>query len=166
MFRAAPRFALPRSPKVSVVVAAYNARRTLQACLESLQHLNYPDYEVIVVDDGSTDETPQIAKSFVEAGGSPASEPGVPPSGANLRLVGGPEPSSAGPVGKMPPSPSGGTPAATLRYIRHPQNLGLSAARNTGIAAASGEIVAFTDADCRAAEGWLYYLVHDLLASD
>ena len=40
---------------------------------------------------------------------------------------------------------------------------GLSVARNAGIAAATGEVVAFTDADCRADEDWLYYLVGDLL---
>ena len=40
-------------PKVSVVVAAYNAESTLGACLDSLGRLNYPDYEIIVVDDGS-----------------------------------------------------------------------------------------------------------------
>jgi O-antigen biosynthesis protein len=53
-----------------------------------------------------------------------------------------------------------------VRYFRHERNLGLSVARNTGIAAASGEIVAFTDADCRADEDWLYYLVGDLLHSE
>src|SRR5204863_643341 len=42
----------------------------------------------------------------------------------------------------------------------------LSAARNAGIAAATGEIVAFTDSDCRADEDWLYYLVGDLLRSN
>jgi O-antigen biosynthesis protein len=50
--------------KVSVVVATYNGARTLRTCLESLGRLNYPDYEVIVVDDGSTDATPEIAKQF------------------------------------------------------------------------------------------------------
>ena len=53
-----------------------------------------------------------------------------------------------------------------VRYFRHEKNLGLSVARNTGIAAATGEIVAFTDADCRADEDWLYYLVGDLLESE
>ena len=53
-----------------------------------------------------------------------------------------------------------------VRYFRHEKNLGLSVARNTGIAAATGEIVAFTDSDCRADEDWLYYLVGDLLESE
>jgi len=42
----------------------------------------------------------------------------------------------------------------------------LSIARNTGIAAATGAIVAFTDSDCRADEDWLHYLIGDLLNSD
>jgi O-antigen biosynthesis protein len=119
LFAEAPRFPLPRTPKVSVVVACYNGERTLRACLDSLQRLNYPGFEVILVDDGSTDATPQIAFE-----------------------------------------------RPNIRYFRHEKNLGLSVARNTGIAAATGEIVAFTDADCRADEDWLYYLVGDLLGSE
>lgn len=119
MFRAAPYFPLPRCPKVSVVVASYNGERTLKACLDSLEQLNYPDYEVILVDDGSTDTTQQVAFAH-----------------------------------------------PNVRYFRHEKNLGLSVARNTGIAAATGEIIAFTDSDCRADEDWLYYLVGSLLGSD
>src|ERR1044071_1686955 len=117
-FRVAPHFPLPRHPKVSVVVASYNGARTLPACLESLIRQNYPDYEVILVDDGSTDSTPEVARDF-----------------------------------------------AAVRYIRQ-DNHGLSVARNTGIAAAVGEIVAFTDSDCRADEDWLSYLVGDLLSGE
>jgi glycosyltransferase involved in cell wall biosynthesis len=51
-------------PKVSVVVCAYNGGATLRECLSSLQVLNYPDYEVILVDDGSVDDTGQIAADF------------------------------------------------------------------------------------------------------
>lgn len=116
-FAVAPYFPLPRQPKVSVVVASYNGARTLKSCLDSLQALNYPDYEVILVDDGSTDTTPQLAASY-----------------------------------------------KSILYIRQ-ANKGLSVARNTGIAAATGEIIAFTDSDCRADEDWLYYLVGDLLNS-
>ena len=55
MFRAAPHFPLASSPKVSVVVASYNGARTLKLCLESLQRLNYPEYEIILVDDRDFD---------------------------------------------------------------------------------------------------------------
>jgi GT2 family glycosyltransferase len=116
-FGQAPLFPLPRYPKVSVVVACYNGERTLKACLDSLLRLKYPDYEVILVDDGSTDATPKIAQEFPQ-----------------------------------------------VRCFRQP-NHGLSVARNTGIAAATGEVVAFTDADCRADEAWLHYLIGDLLGS-
>jgi glycosyl transferase family 2 len=51
------------APKASVVVAAYNAGQTLGACLASVADLNYPDYETIVVDDGSTDSTASIAEA-------------------------------------------------------------------------------------------------------
>ena len=55
---------LPRYPRVSVVVCAYNAERTIDPCLASLAALNYPDYEVIVVNDGSRDRTLEIAEGF------------------------------------------------------------------------------------------------------
>lgn len=51
-------------PKVSVVVCAYNAADTIGDCLTSLTQLPYPDFEVIVVDDGSTDDTAAIATRF------------------------------------------------------------------------------------------------------
>jgi glycosyltransferase involved in cell wall biosynthesis len=114
-FALAPRFPLARQPMISVVVACFNGERTLRPCLEALTRLNYRACEVILVDDGSTDRSPQIAAGF-----------------------------------------------PTVRYVRH-ENLGLSTARDTGIAAARGEIVAFTDADCRPDEDWLYYLANDLL---
>jgi hypothetical protein len=57
---------LPCAPRVSVVVCSYNGGRTLEQCLRSLRGLHYPDYEVIVVDDGSTDQTPDILKRFPE----------------------------------------------------------------------------------------------------
>jgi len=56
--------ALKRYPRVSVVVCAYNAERTIDRCLASLAALNYPDYEVIVVNDGSRDRTLEIAESY------------------------------------------------------------------------------------------------------
>jgi glycosyltransferase involved in cell wall biosynthesis len=55
---------LPSYPKVSVVVCAYNADRTMDACLASLEKLTYPNYEVIVVNDGSKDRTLEISERY------------------------------------------------------------------------------------------------------
>ena len=55
---------LKRYPRVSVVVCSYNGSKTLDGCLKSLQKLNYPDYEVVVVDDGSKDSVPEICKRY------------------------------------------------------------------------------------------------------
>lgn len=103
---------LPRTPRISVVVCSYNGGRTLEQCLRSLNDLDYPDYEVLLVDDGSTDNTREIAALFPE-----------------------------------------------VRAI-HQTNQGLSAARNVGLHAATGEIVAYTDSDCFADPSWLTHLVY------
>ncbi len=68
-FAEAPFSAAERAgwPKVSVVVCAYNAADTLGECLAALEALDYPDYEIIVVNDGSTDGTGAIAKTFPTA---------------------------------------------------------------------------------------------------
>ena len=97
-------------PMVSVIVCCYNAVATLDECLRSLEKLEYPRYEVIVVDDGSSDGTHEIAGKF------------------------------------------------DCRCIRVP-NGGLSNARNIGIDAAHGQIVAFIDSDASADPDWLYYMV-------
>ena len=102
-------------PKVSVVVCAYNAADTLEACLSSLERVDYPDFEVVLVDDGSRDRTAEIARSH----------PGV-------------------------------------RLLQTP-NRGLGSARNAGLAAATGEIVAYLDADARPDRDWLSHLVQPLL---
>lgn len=101
-------------PKVSVVVCAYNASDTIEDTLQSLGKLTYPDYEVIVINDGSRDRTGEIAHSY------------------------------------------------PVRTIDIP-NGGLSAARNLGLAHATGEIVAYTDADVRVDPDWLTYLVQPIV---
>jgi cellulose synthase/poly-beta-1,6-N-acetylglucosamine synthase-like glycosyltransferase len=55
---------LAEYPPVSVVVAAYNAEKTIGRCIESLLSLDYPNKEVIIVNDGSTDETEKIIKRY------------------------------------------------------------------------------------------------------
>jgi hypothetical protein len=51
-------------PAVSVVIPALNAERTLAATLESVLSQSFDDFEAILIDDGSTDATPSIARSF------------------------------------------------------------------------------------------------------
>jgi GT2 family glycosyltransferase len=100
-------------PRISVVVCSCNGQRTLRDCFSGLTELDYPDFEVIVVNDGSTDATAAIA-------------------------------------GEYP-----------FRLINTP-NLGLSAARNTGWRAATGEIVAYIDDDARPDPHWLTYVAQAL----
>lgn len=57
---------LPACPFVSVCVPARNEERDIEACLTSLLSQNYPHFEVIVVDDNSTDNTPNIIQSLQE----------------------------------------------------------------------------------------------------
>ncbi len=108
---------LPKPPMVSVVICAYNAERTMESCLKSLRHLDYPNYEVVVVDDGSRDKTAGIAARFPD-----------------------------------------------FRLIRQP-NKGLSVARNVGMHAALGEIIAYTDSDCVVDPHWLTLMVGALTAN-
>lgn len=96
-------------PRISVVVCTYNGARTLSECLAGLKRLEYPDYEVIVVDDGSTDATPAIARE------------------SGFRVV-------------------------------NEGHRGLSGARNLGLHAATGEIVAYIDDDAYPDPQWLTYL--------
>jgi poly-beta-1,6 N-acetyl-D-glucosamine synthase len=49
------------TPKISIIVPAYNEEKTITSTIQSLQKLDYPNYEIIVVDDGSTDQTYQKA---------------------------------------------------------------------------------------------------------
>lgn len=51
-------------PFVSVIVPVYNASQHLDRCLDAIRESSYSDYEVIVVDDGSTDASLEIAHSF------------------------------------------------------------------------------------------------------
>ena len=53
-----------RWPRMSVVVCTHNGARTIRRCLEALLQLEYPDFEVIVVNDGSTDGTAAIVEEY------------------------------------------------------------------------------------------------------
>lgn len=87
-------------PKVSTVITTYNQSQFLPGAIDSVLTQSYPGVEVIVVDDGSSDDTPEVAQQYGER----------------------------------------------VRYIRQ-QNRGVSAARNTGFRAATGEYINFLDSD-------------------
>ena len=57
---------MTEQPKVSVIVAAYNAEKTLPRCLDSLAAQTLQEIEYVCVDDGSTDRTPAILDSYAE----------------------------------------------------------------------------------------------------
>jgi glycosyltransferase involved in cell wall biosynthesis len=88
-------------PTISVIVPAYNAERTIWETINSVQQQTFSDFELIVINDGSTDRTLEL-----------------------LHTVNDPR----------------------LKVFSYP-NGGLSAARNRGITQASGEFIAFLDAD-------------------
>jgi glycosyltransferase involved in cell wall biosynthesis len=100
-------------PSLSVVVCAYNEQRYIGDCLDSLLAVDYPELDVIVCDDGSTDGTPDI-------------------------------------VARYP-----------FRVLSLPHG-GLSAARNAGLAASTGEVLAYLDADAMCDPDWPYHLVLSL----
>lgn len=70
---------LPEYPKVSIIVCSYNGGKTLKDCLESLDKLNYPDYEIVLVDDGSKDNTQELVKAFEAARNQRAGGAALPP---------------------------------------------------------------------------------------
>lgn len=88
---------------VTVIIPAYQAAATIAETLESVARQTYPNIEVIIVDDGSTDRTTAIVEDFVRRD-------------------------------------------SRMKLIRQ-ENGGVAAARNTGLAAARGELIAPLDAD-------------------
>ena len=52
------------SPKVTVVVPIYNVEKYLRQCLDSIVNQTLKDIEIICVDDGSTDSSPQIIENI------------------------------------------------------------------------------------------------------
>lgn len=57
---------LNKNPKVSIIIPAYNIAPYLERCLESVRCQTYKELQIIIIDDGSGDQTGQIADTFAE----------------------------------------------------------------------------------------------------
>ncbi len=53
-------------PLVSVLIPAYNSEDTIEECILSVTHQTYGNIEIVIIDDGSKDNTPQICDAFAE----------------------------------------------------------------------------------------------------
>lgn len=53
-------------PKISIVTPVYNTQKYLKKCLDSIQNQTFTDFEVILIDDGSSDTSPQILDDFAK----------------------------------------------------------------------------------------------------
>lgn len=96
--------------KVSIIIPTYNRAKDIEKSVESILETDYPNYEVIVVDDASKDNTVETLKKFR---------------------------------------------TKKLRVIKRKTNGGPAAARNDGIKASKGELIAFTDSDCTVSKEWI-----------
>lgn len=123
--------------KFSVIIPLYNKAPYIRKALESVFAQTYTDYELIIVDDGSTDGSFTIAKQFID---ERLKIKGTEDEVKGYRLkVKGKENSGAETNGyKLSP--------INYKLIRQ-ANSGVSAARNAGVAQAHAEYIAFLDAD-------------------
>ena len=100
---------------ISVIIPVYNADQYLRRCLDSILSQSYTTLEVILIDDGSQDNSPALCDALAQ-------------HDARIRVI-------------------------------HQENQGVSAARNTGIAHATGEYIAFVDADDYVANDFFEHLL-------
>lgn len=113
--------------KFSVIIPLYNKAPYVKKALESVFAQTYTDFELIIVDDGSTDDSTYIVQQLIDE---------------RLKVKG--EETSRADINSYKLSPI--TYKLSVRLITQ-SNAGVSAARNNGVAASKGEYVAFLDAD-------------------
>ena len=54
-----------KNGKISVLITVYNNEKYVEKCIQSLKKQTYKNWEAVIVDDGSIDNTPKILKKFV-----------------------------------------------------------------------------------------------------
>lgn len=122
-------------PKVSVIVTTYNLADYLQDAIMSVLGQTLEDWELLIVDDCSTDNTGLIGRNYAE--------------GHEVRR-------------KLPDAAARPSPNTTIRYLKTPTNLKLSGARNYGFRHARGRYILYLDADDMLAPNALDTLSHAL----
>lgn len=68
----------PPQPQVSVIVPVYNQEQYLEECISSIRRQTLAEWECIIVNDGSSDSSGEIARRFSEEDLRHISAPGVP----------------------------------------------------------------------------------------
>ena len=63
-FKLAKKYYKPENPKVSILMAAYNTEDYIAEAIESILNQTYPDFELIIIDDNSTDNTKKIINKY------------------------------------------------------------------------------------------------------
>ena len=51
-------------PFISIIVPAYNTEKTIRKCIDSLLRIDYPNYEILIIEDGSIDKTREILSEY------------------------------------------------------------------------------------------------------
>jgi glycosyltransferase involved in cell wall biosynthesis len=110
--------------KVSIIIPTYNSAKYLPEAIESVLNQTYKDYEIIIVDDGSTDNTKQVLDEYLLSKGFEIEENND--NHCYYTLTAG--------------------PYTLIKYF-YQENKGPGAARNKGIEEAKGEYIAFLDSD-------------------
>jgi glycosyltransferase involved in cell wall biosynthesis len=141
-------------PTVSLLLCVHNGAAYLPACLHSILTQSFTDFELIIIDDASTDDSPAILCQFTKGTG-PLPSQGILPEYANIGRIPcegrGPESvrNSSGLVlaamndpkqPKMPKLPR-------VRLFRNAENLGLTQSLNRGLGLVEGTYIARLDAD-------------------
>jgi glycosyltransferase involved in cell wall biosynthesis len=90
------------APLVSIILPTYNRAATLDRAIASVLAQSYKNFELLVIDDGSTDATPALVKAMKDD---------------------------------------------RIRFLQQDENQGVAAARNRGLSAAKGRLIAFLDSD-------------------
>jgi glycosyltransferase involved in cell wall biosynthesis len=127
---------------ISVVIPVYNRQETIERCLDSVFNQAFSNYEVIIIDDGSTDSTSSCIENYFKLKSILYEIDSVSKETCDL-----PDQDSTGIFSvEQPTIPS--TPLDNPKwYLKKQFNQGPAVARNTGVLLSSGKYIAFLDSD-------------------